>query len=212
MVVKIVIFMVASCLSAASQAAVKRSAGTFVFLQPEKSSFWHTATNSTMSVPVDFPKGVTSARLEVAAPGYEKSYAINESGMFEFSLPAATAPRDENVYDLTLIFSDNTERHARLALVQGLAAGAAGSTRCLAPDYGRRWSKVSNRAVMPVPYGVEEVFVNGVGKDTGLGGAQGWYAVELGSGESADVSLVSGESSDAVPLLGAYDGLKIIAK
>jgi hypothetical protein len=150
--------------------------------------------------------------LEVAAPGYEKSYEIKEPGMFVFSLPAATAPRDENVYDLTLVFNDNTERHARLALVHGLAAGAEGSTRCLAPDYGRRWSKVNNRAVMPVPYGVDEVFVNGVGKDTGLGGAQGWYALELGSGESAGVSLISGESSDAVPLLGAYDGLKIIAK
>ena len=199
-------------LSVALQAAEKSSSGTFVFLRPETSSFWHTATNSTMSVPVDFPKGAVSARLEVSAPGYEKSYEIEESGMFEFSLPAAATPRDENVYDLTLVFNDNTERHARLALVQGLAAGAAGSTRCLAPDHGRRWSKVNNRAVMPVPYGVYDIFVNGSGKDTGLGGAQGWYALELGSGESADVSLISGESSDAVSLLGAYDGLKIIAK
>jgi hypothetical protein len=41
------------------------SDSTFVFIKPETSFFWHTATNSTMTLPVDFPEGATSATLVV---------------------------------------------------------------------------------------------------------------------------------------------------
>ena len=183
MVVKIVIFMVASCLSAASQAAVKRSAGTFVFLQPEKSSFWHTATNSTMTVPVDFPEGSSSARLTVRGVGYLREYEGVTVPMFTFELPKPDKPEKENVYDLTLTFDDGTERTAKIGLIQGLKSGPNGSTRCLAPAEGNAWCRARKRAVLPIPYGTRAICVNGVETDTGLGGAQGWYALPVVGGE-----------------------------
>ena len=43
----------------------KKSESAFVFLQPEASSFWCTVTNSTMTIPVYFPKNATKADLQV---------------------------------------------------------------------------------------------------------------------------------------------------
>lgn len=43
----------------------RKSESAFVFLQPETSSFWRTATNSTMSIPVYFPKNATMVDLQV---------------------------------------------------------------------------------------------------------------------------------------------------
>ena len=43
----------------------RKSESAFVFLQPGASSFWCTATNSTMSIPVYFPGGATMVDLQV---------------------------------------------------------------------------------------------------------------------------------------------------
>ena len=43
----------------------RKSESAFVFLQPETSSFWCTATNSTMSIPVYFPKNATMVDFQI---------------------------------------------------------------------------------------------------------------------------------------------------
>ncbi|MBQ1346122.1 MAG: hypothetical protein IIY62_07140, partial [Kiritimatiellae bacterium] len=108
---------------------------TFVFLRPETSSFWHTATNNTMTVPVDFPAGATSARLYVSGVRYTRTYDNVAKGEFTFELPPAESDDSENVYDLALQFNDgaNTVRTAKLGLIKGLSPDAEGTTRCLAP-------------------------------------------------------------------------------
>ena len=67
---------------------------TFVFLRPETSSFWRTAFDSEITVPVDFPEGSDTATLRVSGLGYEREYAditaadLGENG-FTFTLPQA---------------------------------------------------------------------------------------------------------------------------
>ena len=153
------------------------SGGAFVFLRPETTSFWNTATNSSMSVPVDFPAGSQIATLAVEGLGYSREYQVTRAalvgGMYSFSVPRPVSPQTENVYTLTLAFDGVVACTAKLGVIAGREAGSAGSTRCLAPCGTKRWERVRSTAVLPVPYGVESLEIDGVTTPTGLGGAQG---------------------------------------
>ena len=176
--------MVASADTAAT------SAGGFVFVHPDTSSYWHTATNATLTLPVEFPAGVSSATLSVTAPGYAASYAIAAPRTdFTLTLPAATSPTTENVYDFALDFGNGVVRTAKLGLIKGYDTTTTGATRCLAPASQRKWGWVRGRAVLPIPYGMAAFTVNGVATDTGLNGAQGWYPLCLKGGETADLAM-----------------------
>ena len=59
----------------------------FVFLKPETSSFWRTATNSVVTLPVKYPEGATSADLTVNGVGYSRMYADIPEGDFDLELP-----------------------------------------------------------------------------------------------------------------------------
>jgi hypothetical protein len=185
------------CVAFACSAAERISSRAFVILRPEASSFWVTATNSSMSVPVVFPKGSKSAKLEIAgdAGDYRAIYTVeceeSESMDISFTLPEPNAPRQENVYSLTLTFDDEkTVRTAKLAVVQGLKPGAEGSTRCASPYGTSEWQKVYGRAVLPILYGMDSFMINGTTVDTGLNGAQGWYALDgVKPGETVSLSV-----------------------
>ena len=110
----------ASLLAVASPGTEIESEETFVFLRPETSSFWNTATNSTMSLPIDYPNGATKATLEVKGVGYDKTYSDITADSYEIELPVPDSPQTENVYDLKLTFDDGTVRTAKLGLIQGL--------------------------------------------------------------------------------------------
>ena len=45
----------------------------FVHVRPELSSFWRTATNNVVELPVDMPKTATTATLHVEGSGYERT-------------------------------------------------------------------------------------------------------------------------------------------
>lgn len=189
---------------------------TFVFLRPETSSFWHTATNNVMTVPVDFPPGATSARLYVSGVQYTRTYddITADVNAFTFELPAADSSEKENVYDLALRFDDdaNTVRTAKLGLIKGLSPDAEGTTRCLAPASGNLWGKASKKAVLPIPYGTTSLSVNGVETPTGLDGAQGWYALRIKPGELYSLSLIANEVTYAASILGGGAGMMIIMR
>lgn len=204
----------ATALSAFSEGL--ESAPTFVSLRPKESSFWATATNATMAVPMDFPKGATSATLRICGVSYTNE--IHDiapldafSGGYVVSLPPAAKPNEENVYDLVLAFDDGTVRTARLGLVQGLMPDGEGWTRCVAPFGGGRWSRVVGRAVIPIPYGMTSFTVDGRETDTGLDGAQGWYALGgMGAGRSVDLALSADGGAFAATLVGGSDGTLIL--
>ena len=196
----------------------KTSDPTFIFLCPETSSFWNTATNSTMEVPIDYPYSATKATLSVSGPGYGvHTYANLTANSFTLNLPPPNSPEAENVYDLVLTFDDGTVQRARLGLVQGLSPDAEGVTRCLAPAGSPAWGHVKRRAVMPIPYGTESftMSINGAAPlavDTGLGGAQGWYALRPASGTSVTLSLSADGENYVATLLGLDNGFTLMVK
>ena len=187
---KSVFAAVLSAAMCASANAGDTSSPAFVFLRPETSSFWHTATNGTISLPVDFPDGATRATLSVKGLGYFAVYDNVPEGLFDLTLPAATSPDTENVYDLELAFDGVVVRRAKLGLVQGRSVDDQGATRCIAPMDGVSWRRVKRRAVLPIPYGTTSFAINGEAVDTGLGGDQGWYALgPLGAQEKAECEM-----------------------
>ena len=203
----------AAMVSVAVPAETIESEPTFVFLRPETSSFWNTATNNTMTVPIDYPVGATKATLAVTGLGHLEEYSDLTGDSFTFSLPVVTSPETENVYDLTLTFDDaaNTIRTAKLGLVQGLSPDAEGTTRCLAPSGSKVWNKVKGQAVLPIPYGMKTLKINGIDTDTGLGGAQGWYALgKIKPNETVTLSGVAGGVEYAASLFGGGAGLMLI--
>ena len=208
----------ASMLAVASPGSEITSEETFVFLRPETSSFWNTATNSTMSLPIDYPNGSTKAKLEVKGIGYDKVYEGITSDSYELELPVPDSPQTENVYDLTLTFDDGTVRTAKLGLIQGLSPDTEGATRCLAPAEGSVWNKVKYRAVLPIPYGTTSLSMQTNGGewkelDTGLNGAQGWYALSpIGRGDNLSLSCIVDGVSYVATLLGQGDGFFVIVK
>ena len=188
-----------------------------MFTRPETSSFWNTATNNVMTVPIDFPAGATRATLTVSGVGYSATYGNIERGTdsYTFALPAAESPQTENVYNLRLTFDDGTERTAKLGLIEGLSPNAEGTTRCLAPANGRVWDNVrGGRAVLPVPYGAEEISVTVNGETrtepTGLNGAQGWYALGVKPGDEVSLSMIAGGLPYSASLHGALGFMLIV--
>jgi hypothetical protein len=202
-------FCIALAALAASADTAATSAGDFVFVNADTSSYWHTATNATLTLPIDFPAGVSSATLTVTAPSYAASYEIAASGDFTLTLPAATSPTTENVYDLVLDFGNGVVQTAKLGLIKGYDTTTTGETRCLAPKEQRKWGWVRGRAVLPIPYGMTAFTVDGVATDTGLNGAQGWYPLCLKSGETANLALDADGESFAASLWRVFDATLI---
>ncbi len=184
----------ALCASSAFAATEATSEASFIFLEVGESSYWHTATNNVLALPVEFPDGASSATLTVSAPDYMAQHAIATEGLFTLTLPAATSPTTENVYDLTLAFNDAaaTVHTARLGLIEGYDTTTEGLTRCLAPATARKWGWVRGRSVIPIPHGMTSFTVDGVETDTLLDGEQGWYPILLKGGESTVLSLDNG--------------------
>ena len=214
MIRKVASLVGASLLSVAAPGTEITSEPTFVFLRPETSSFWNTATNSTMTLPIDYPAGATKATLTVSGVGYHtKTYPNLTDSSFELELPVPNSPQAENVYDLTLTFDEGTVRTAKLGLIQGLAPDAEGSTRCLAPAEGKVWNTIKKRAVMPIPYGTTSFTVSVNGRqtvnDTGLDGAQGWYALKPAGGDNVSLSLVVDGINYVATLIGQGDGFLV---
>ena len=195
-----------------------KSDATFVFLQPETSSFWRTATNSTMTIPVYHPKDATKADLTVEGMQYSKSYNDITSDSVDIELPAPANERTENVYTLTLSFDDGTVQTAKLGAVRGYAKDAAGVARCVIPEESASWKKFKYRAVLPVPYGMKDLSLSLNGGEpllleTGLDGAQGWYGLEgIKRNDSLDFTYEQNGMPYALSLVGGGDGFFFIMK
>ena len=193
-----------------------RSDATFVFLQPDTSSFWRTATNSTMTIPIYYPRGATKANLKVEGMEYSKAYSGITSDSVDIELPAPTNERTENVYTLTLSFEDGTVQTAKLGTVRGYAKSVAGVARCVIPEESASWKKFKYRAVLPVPYGMKNLTLclNGAQpQHLETDGAQGWYGLEgIKRNDSLDFAYELNGMSHALSLVGGGDGFFFIMK
>jgi len=194
--------------------AVAMTAGANeVFMLPASNMLWHTAPSSVFEVPVLMPPGASSATLVVTGRRYKREYTGIVDGMFRLSLPAVDSADAENVYDLTLTFNDilTTTRHARLAVVQGAAVGAAAEADVRTPSPA--WPTFAATAVLPMPAGVDAVSVNGQAVDAGLWQSPGWYLLAARTGHD-HVALLSdgGDTLAEVTLQGTPSGLTIIVR
>lgn len=205
--------LAAACACAAFGSADMTSDPKFVFLDTKTSSFWRTATNHVVTLPVRYPDGATTATLTVVGSSW--SMTTNPpAGFFDLILPEPSSPETEDVYDLTLSFNDGTVRSAKLGLIQGLMPDAEGATRCVIPEGRRNWRKIHRHAVLPIPYGAESfsVTVNGqaIASDSGLDGAKGWYALDgVGVGDSVSVSFMLGGIGQFASLLCGGNGFML---
>lgn len=196
-------------------AAGPRSNVAFVEVAAGRSSFWHTATNATLSLPVTFPHLATSASIAVDGIRYSRRYqgitrGSLSGGNFVLSLPQASSMAAENVYDLTLSFDDGTVRTARLGLLCGAYGTTRAGTRCLFDASSSAWRRADSPAVLPIPCGVETVTVDGTEVPTGLDGHQGWLALRLpSSGAARTVAMTDGEADYEVALFGNAKGMML---
>ena len=102
----------------------------FVHVRPELSSFWRTATNNVVELPIDMPVTARSATLRVEGVGYERTFSDLTGGICRLELPEATSPDKENVYKLKLKFDGGTERTAVVGVIEEMRTAAEGcSTR-----------------------------------------------------------------------------------
>ena len=181
-----------ACALAFATSFAADSAASFVFVNPDTSSFWRTARSGIVTVPVDFPDGASSATLSVVGVGYSTNYLIAVAGPYAFQLPVADAPETENTYKLTLSFDRGASKTATLSLIAGLESGGAGVTRCFSQG-GSGWSRAKDRRMtLPVPHDTTSLTLNGEAVDTGLDGAQGFLTI---SALPASLALVTPEAA-----------------
>jgi hypothetical protein len=204
-------------LASLSSFAGDMSDGTLVYLKPEMSSFWHTATNRTIDLPVDFPASATKATLTITgAFGYTQTVSDIITHSVTVTLPAADhsidKPATEDVFDFSLSFNDGTVRTARLGLISGLGAEGEGATRCIAPATDRKWAKVNGSVAIPIPYGMKTFEIGGVSTNTGLNGAQGWFPLKLRGRTEATLTGLVGEEIYSSTLSGVATGLSVIIR
>ena len=206
------LFLLAVSFPVAACGAADVSDAVFVHLRPETSSFWNTATNSVITLPVEFPAGATSATLEVNGLGYSRTYRDVTEGTYELRLPEAVSARTENVYELTLSFDNGTVRTAKIGLVSGVTSGNEGTTCCIPSSESPGWNRIRYRAVLPIPYGMTSFTysLNGgepTEVDTGLDGAQGWYAFgPVARGDDVSLSAATPDGDVEASLRGWFDG------
>ena len=187
-------------------AALASDTGDALLLFKESGSFWHTATNSTLTVPLDFKDGATSATLTVRGSTYMRVYEGITTSEFTFSLPPADDIEHEDVYSLSLVFDNGTELTARLGLPCGIKPGAEGSTRCM-PERSARWPNTYGNGLIPVPADTTALSVDGspvTDETPGFTGAQGWLALgEVEKGTTVDVALSESGQTTQRTLIGA---------
>lgn len=201
-----------------ASAAEGESAPAFVWVQPGVSTFWHTATNRVLTVPVVFPEGASVATLSVRGDKFSANYEVQKVGACTdctITLPEVKSQFDEDVFALELRFDDEagTVQNARLGLVRSAAAGNECETRCLAPSDSRKWSKTAGRAVLWVPHDMTSLTVDGKDFDPQLKGDQGWCALTgLSAGQNAQVEMTADGESYSALLRGGPCGLFIVVQ
>ena len=198
----------ANAMFAASEAVSASPA--FVFLQPETTALWCTGAGNSFSLAIPYPPGVEkTATLSVSGYRYSATYQIEGESSFVLTLPKPeeNRPDKENVYSLTLTFSDGSVKTASLGGIAGFDGSSEGTTRCFLSKSDPRWGTVKRSAVLPIPYGAETISVNGTETDTGLDGASGWFLLAPLSGGTSYYLAVDGASA----VLNAYaDGTVLV--
>ena len=93
-----------------------------------------------MTVPIDMPRGASSADLTIEGIDYHREYTGITENEFVFNLPEPPQEMTkEDAYELTLKFNNGVSRHARLGMIRSKRPDADGMTTCLAPEASIIW-------------------------------------------------------------------------
>ena len=183
-----------SALAEESEAVCSQSA--FIYVAPEKTILWPTCAGGTITLPLNYPEGVSGARLEVKSSksGEPAIYSLLKSEYptsYELSLPTIANRYDEQVVTLTLTYDNEKVETAHLGLVRGFdRGGEAVYLNIIGLDKTKsRWTKVKGAVVLEIPEGAISLELNNEKLNTGLNGAAGWYVFET-SKLPADSKLV----------------------
>ena len=142
-----------------------------VFTETDTTSFWRTAASSSFTVELDYLTGADSVTVGVRGVKFSRTWEGVTASSIAIDLPAASA-HDENVYTLTLAFNDGTVRTASFAVIASQTAGDEAVAR-----FGRAvgTGEVTAKSVLPLPYGMTDLTVDGEPVTTGSTGPQGWF-------------------------------------
>ena len=172
------------------------SADTFIYVAPEKTILWPTCAGGTITLPINYPEGVSGAQLIVTGSKSEElaRYSLIKSdcpSSYELSLPTIANRYDEQVVTLTLTYDNEKVETARLGLVRGFdRGGEAVYLNIIGLDKTKsRWTKVKGAVVLEIPEGALSLELNNEALDMGLNGAAGWYVFKT-TGLSDDSTLV----------------------
>ena len=199
---------------AAGAAVALAANASDVFLLPDSNILWRTAPSADFEVPVFLPKGASSATLVVSGRNYSREYAGIQDGMFPVSLPAQ-ASGGEETYELALSFdgAPDASCNAKIAVVRGVSTGSQAEAYVRsAGSYGWNHATAEN-VLLPIPSGVDALYVNGVAADDELYDAPGWFSFKAQAGTTYDMILAGGGAVVAeATLFGVSTGFKIFVK
>lgn len=168
----------ASAMCMAGNAAT--SDPTPVFLRPAESSFWRTATNASFTVNIDYPEGATSAELTVKGMHYAVTVPNVTARQCDLTLPKATSPETEDVFDLILAFDNGVTNVASVGVIQGSGVAEPVTTRVL-PPVPRKWGRAKGSSVLPIPSPTATLTIDGEQVPAVGTGWYGWKPTEFGT-------------------------------
>ena len=172
------VFAMASAMGCAGIAAT--SDPTLVFLRPAESSFWRTATNASFTVNIDYPEGAGSAELTVKGMHYAVTVPNVTARQCDLTLPRATSPETEDVFDLILAFDNGATNVASVGVIQGSGVAEPVTTRVL-PPVPRKWNRGKGSSVLPIPSPTATLSVDGEPVPAAGTGWYGWKPTEFGT-------------------------------
>ena len=175
-----------------SDVAPAFSAAVPVFLQPNNTFFYSSATNSTFDISWVFPNGATKANLTVSGIGAESPYEYSDLTVTNMTLelPEVLSARQEDVYNIVLTFDDGTVKSCQIAVVRGAQEGSEAVIDYVS-SRSPAWHWLPRKAIFPCLPDAKYLVIDGVTNK--LNGAQ-WYSyLYPGSAETSSVSLSVGE-------------------
>lgn len=183
-----------------------------VFTDPEKSSFWQTGKSNDFFINLDYPDGATSVVVSVIGSRYQTTYPETSAPGLRILLPEVTSVESENVYRMTLSFSDGTVKSCLFGLVESQALGSSATVRVAPTTDPAVWNKSVEGKVMAVPYGTTALAIDDKPVDPADYGVQGWYALPRVSPGAHVFSTVVGETLSSVTLTRDPEGFQFMIK
>lgn len=153
---------------------------TLVFLRPAESSFWRTATNASFTVNIDYPDGAGSAELTVKGMHYAVTVPNVTARQCDLTLPRATSPETEDVFDLILAFDNGATNVASVGVIQGSGVAEPVTTRVLS-SATRKWNRAKGSSVLPVTSPTATLSVDGEQVPAVGTGWYGWKPRDFGT-------------------------------